>query len=294
MADPRSCSANPASPPEAARSPLDVLLVPVPSGRVESPLEDRHALDFHLGGPVQVSCRMEGRERSGFQTHGLFCVLPAGGKARWMMSRSARAMVVLFSPSLFRDTAEAIGLRARDGELLPAIHVRDPQIERLGWVLQAEHEDDYPSGKLFTDSVAAALAARLLALQARRGEEPSGPRRALPAWRLRNVLDYVEAHLDQDLSLAELAAVAGFSASHFKALFKQAVGLPVHRYVLERRVERARALLSEGRQRTMADVALEAGFSHPSHMARCMRRVLGVSPSEVTRSRPTAGAPPRR
>jgi AraC family transcriptional regulator len=210
-----------------------------------------------------------------------------------MMSRSARAMVVLLAPSLLRETAEAMSLGAPAGELLPSIHVRDPQVERLAWVLQAEHEEDYPSGKLFTDSLAAALAARLLSLQSRR-EEPAGPRRALPAWRLRNVLDYVEAHLDRDLTLTELAEVAGFSASHFKALFKAAVGQPVHRFVLERRVERARALLSDGRRRTMADVALEAGFSHASHMARCMRRVLGVSPSDLTRSRPTAGAPPRR
>ena len=56
--------------------------------------------------------------------------------------------------------------------------------------------------------------------------------------------------------------------------------MPVHRFVLERRVERARVRLMEG-TRSRTDIALEAGFTHPSHMARCMRRVLGLSPSQV-------------
>jgi AraC family transcriptional regulator len=58
----------------------------------------------------------------------------------------------------------------------------------------------------------------------------------------------------------------------------------VHRYVLERRVERARGLLLQG-ERRMGEIALEAGFSHASHMARCMRRVLGVSPAQIVASR---------
>ena len=83
-------------------------------------------------------------------------------------------------------------------------------------------------------------------------------------------------------SLAELAAVAGFSVPHFKPLFRRAVGLPVHRYVVECRVERARQLLLRG-DRLLSDIATETGFSHQTHMARCLRRVLGIGPAEVVR-----------
>jgi AraC family transcriptional regulator len=162
-------------------------------------------------------------------------------------------------------------------ELAPSIHLRDPQVERIGWMMQAEDHDAYPGGRLFADSLASALAARLLALQSHK-ETPAA--RALPAWRLRHVIEYIEAHLEDDLTLAELAGVAGFSLSHFKPLFRQATGMPVHRFVLERRVERARTRLLEG-GRSMTEIALEAGFAHPSHMARCMRRVLGLSPAQV-------------
>ena len=289
--------ASPLLPSAAAeRAPLlKVLALPVASGLVESPPERYHAIDLHVGNPVQVSCRIDGRERHGLQTHGVFCVMPAGVTGRWLMARPAQALLLLLSPEVVQDAADAMGLSPRGQELLPAIHVRDPQIERLASILQAEHDDGCPSGRLFTDSLATALAARLLGLQAR-GAPPSTASHGLPARRLRNVLDHIEAHLDEELTLGELATVAGFSVSHFKPLFKQAVGLPVHRYVVERRVARARVLVLAG-GRTMAEIAAETGFTHASHLARCMRRVLGLGPSQLAVSasaKPTAAAPPRR
>lgn len=262
---------------------LDVLTASAPAGHFESPQDDHHILDIHLGDPVPVSCRLDGRERPGLQTHGSFCVVPAGVTGQWSMSQPLHALLVRLSPSLVAEAASALKLRARDTALVPSLHRRDPHIERIGWMLQAEREAGYPTGRLFSDTLAVALAARLLGLSSRTALAPA-PARALPRWRLRNVLDYVEAHLDEDLSLTELAAVAEFSVSHFKSLFKAAVGLPVHRYVLERRIERARTLILEGR-RSMAEIAIATGFTHQSHMARCMRRALGVSPTQLAARR---------
>lgn len=265
-----------------ARMPLlDVLTSPVPCGRFDSPLDDRHVLCLHLGDPVPVSYRAGNHERQGVRLHGQFCVVPAGASTRWTLTRPARSLLLRLTPSLLRDTADAMGLGSQQAGLASSIHIRDPQVERIGWMMQAEDHDAYPGGRLFADSLASALAARLLALQSRKPAPPGG--RALPAWRLRHVLEYIEANLDQDLTLAELAGVAGFSLSHFKPLFRQAVGMPAHRFVLERRVERARARLLEGAG-SLTDIALETGFAHPSHMARCMRRVLGLSPSQVAGS----------
>jgi len=272
------------------RAPLlDVLTSPVPVGLFDSPVDRRHVLCLHLGDPVPVSYRHDGHERQGVRLHGQFCVVPAGASTRWIVSRPARSLLLRLTPSLLREAGDSMGLGSPAAELAPSIHVRDPQVERIGWMMQAEDHDAYPGGRLFTDSLAAALAARLLALQWRKDTSARASGRALPAWRLRHVLEYIEAHLDEDLSLAELAAVAGYSPSHFKPLFKHAVGVPVHRFVLERRVERARTLLLKGNRR-MDDIALEAGFSHASHMARCMRRLLGLTPSQIAAaSRSDAG-----
>jgi len=288
MSDRPSCYPGPSAALLASAGPgraplLDVLSKPVPSGLFDSPLDTRHVLCLHEGHPVPVSYRVQGHERQGVRIHGQFCVVPAGSSTRWIVSKPARSLLLRLTPSLLRESADAMGLGAYDADLAPSIHIRDPQVERIGWMMQAEDNDAYPGGRLFTDSLASALAARLLALQSRKTLTTAKPGRALPAWRLRHVVEYIEAHLDEDLTLAELASVAGFSLSHFKPLFKQAVGMPVHRFVLERRVERARTLLLQG-GKSMSEIALEAGFAHPSHMARCLRRLLGVGPRQIADS----------
>ncbi len=287
MSDRPACYPEPAAALQPSALPsrlpqLDVLASPVPQGRFDSPLDHRHVLCLHLGEPVPVSYRAGRHERGGVRLHGQFCVVPAGSSTRWTLSRPATSLLLRLAPSSLRESAEAMAFGTRDVDLAPAIHIRDPQIERIGWMMQAEDRDAYPGGRLFADSLATALAARLLALQLRPTAKPS---HALPAWRLRHVIEYVEANLDADLTLAELAAVAGFSPSHFKALFKQATATPVHRFVLERRVERARQRLLEGGA-NVTDIALETGFAHASHLARCMRRVLGVSPSQIAAAAP--------
>jgi AraC family transcriptional regulator len=260
---------------------LDVLTSPVPTGLFHSPVDDRHVLCLHLGDPVPVSYRAGSHERRGVRIHGQFCVVPAGSSTRWTVSRPAKSLLLRLMPSLLQETAEAMEVDNRNAALAPSIHLRDAHIERIGWMMQAEDHDAYPGGRLFADSLASALATRLLVLQTKKKVSDSKSGRALPAWRLCHVIEYIDAHLDQDLSLAELAGVAGFSRSHFQPLFKQAVGIPVHRFVLERRVERARLRLLEG-EKSVMQISLEAGFAHPSHMARCMRRILGVSPSQIS------------
>jgi AraC family transcriptional regulator len=258
------------------RTPLaDLITVPVSSGYIEPPVDERHhTFDFHLGPPVQVTCRMDGQQRHGLQIQGHCSIVSAGTAHRWMFERPAGALLVRLSPAFVREIADAMNIKPQAAELAPRIQMRDAQIERIGWIMQAEAHEDYPTGRLFMDSLATALAARLLALQTHHDGPRPKPGRGLPPWRLRRVIEYIEANLDRNLALAELADVAGFSLSHFKSLFKQAAGVPVHRFVLERRVERARALLLKG-EKSMTEIAMECGFTHSSHMARCMRTVPG-------------------
>jgi AraC family transcriptional regulator len=104
-------------------------------------------------------------------------------------------------------------------------------------------------------------------------------RAGLPAYRLRRVLDYIAAHLDQDLSLADLARTAGMSAHHFAVLFRQRMGTSPHRYVVEQRLEHAKRLLRD-HARSILEVALLSGFESQSHFGRVFRRVVGMTPSE--------------
>jgi AraC family transcriptional regulator len=95
-------------------------------------------------------------------------------------------------------------------------------------------------------------------------------------------MNYIGDNIGSNMSLATLSAIAGLGVSSFRALFKQSVGVPVHQYVIRRRVEIAANLLSRGGAR-LSVVAVQAGFVDQSHMARCMRRILGMTPASVMR-----------
>jgi AraC family transcriptional regulator len=98
--------------------------------------------------------------------------------------------------------------------------------------------------------------------------------------RLKRVLSLIEDQLAEDLAMEQIAAVAGISASHMGKLFRRSMGTSVHQYVIQRRVERAKNLLMQS-ELPITAIALAAGFAHQSHMARHMRRALGLSPQAV-------------
>ena len=97
---------------------------------------------------------------------------------------------------------------------------------------------------------------------------------------LQQVLDYIHAHLDRDLSLAELAEVINISPTYFASLFKQAIEISPHQYVIQRRVERAKVMLSKT-DLAIADIALQVGFSSQSHLNQQFKRLTGMTPKQV-------------
>jgi AraC family transcriptional regulator len=243
-----------------------------------------HVISIHIGAPARVTCRYAGRTHRRLQAHGDIDVVPAGVAGAWEDETAATALVVHVSPALLGAAAVGLGLATDRAVIAPQYQLRDPQIEHIGWALRAEMEAGYPGGRLYTDSLGLALATRLLHLGTSTTATDFTKRHAMSEWQHRRVVEYIEAHLDRDLSLNQLAEVAGVSVSHFKALFRQSLGLPVHQYVVRRRVDHARVLLLEG-QLPLCQIALESGFAHQSHMARWMRRLLNVTPTDVVRSR---------
>ncbi len=160
----------------------------------------------------------------------------------------------------------------------PRHRFRNPQIERVLIALDGERAAGFPSGPLYVESLALALTIQLLG-----GYKTARNRRdGLSAQKLRLVRRHIESHLGENLPLASLAAVAGLSVSHFGTLFKRTTGVPVHEYLIQRRVARARSLLLQ-RRLPASEVALEVSFAHQSHLARSMRRVLGFTPAQLVR-----------
>jgi AraC-like DNA-binding protein len=121
--------------------------------------------------------------------------------------------------------------------------------------------------------------------RARLGSVPPTPRIArggLSGWQRRRLIDFVEAHLGEELRLAAMAAVVDLSPYYFAHAFKQSFGVPPHRYHMLRRVERAKALLAEPAA-SVTTIALQLGFAETSSFSATFRRLAGMSPSDFRR-----------
>jgi AraC family transcriptional regulator len=167
-------------------------------------------------------------------------------------------------------------------EIADRFQLRDPFIEHIGWAIKADLDSGGAGGRLFRESLGTALAARLLQRHNRRSLPMRDPKGGLSAWKLKLVISHIEDNLESELSLAEIAKVAGVSVSHLKTLFRRSTGTPVHQYILRRRVERAKLLLQD-ESLSIAQIAFATGFAHQSHLARHMRKILGVTPAAARR-----------
>jgi AraC family transcriptional regulator len=148
------------------------------------------------------------------------------------------------------------------------------------WAVDAELTAGGAGGRLAAESLANVVAVHMLrhVLAPRR---PAHRRDGiLPRSRLRAVVEYIEEHRDTGVTLGQMAAVARLSPYHFARQFKAATGLPPHQYVIRCRVERAKQVLQDGDDMSLAEVAAHAGFSDQSQFSRHFKRLVGVTPGQ--------------
>jgi transcriptional regulator GlxA family with amidase domain len=102
----------------------------------------------------------------------------------------------------------------------------------------------------------------------------------LPRENLQQVIDYINMHLDEDISLAQMANHLCMSQYHFARLFKQAMGVTFHVYLVGQRVGRAKQLLRQEEQLNILEIADQCGFANPSHLAKQFREHTGLTPRQ--------------
>ena len=147
----------------------------------------------------------------------------------------------------------------------------DPVIRTLQSLLQQSGQT--PGTTRFAEAVKLAMGARAEMIQSVRPVT----RASMAPYRLRRAQQYLEEHLCAEVRLEQIAAAAGLSTFHFCRQFKKATGSTPLRYVLERRVERAKRLVVET-DKTLVEIALELGFSGQSHFTAIFRKLTGQTP----------------
>jgi AraC family transcriptional regulator len=236
-----------------------------------------HFLHVVLSGTVKYEINTKGRNLRFTSRPGTTFLLPRGTVDEINWRGPSQGIVVSIHPRLLTNLLDETAHES-DIELTEHWDLTDGHISALLVEMAADLEDGSPAGAIYAQSLANALGVYLLKRYAVRRFTPVGYKGGLPGYRLKRVLDYIAASLEENISLAQLSAIAGMSPHYFSELFKQSTGRTPHSYVLLQRIERAKERLCDPK-RSIIDAGLDAGFENPSHFARVFRRLVGTSPS---------------
>lgn len=221
------------------------------------------------------------RQHTGFGVN----LVKAGEQPRGLHVSTQRfAVMHVYLPHAMLErlaVESAVVVEGNSVELIDPACSHDPEIESISRKMIQEMAQPDLCSHLMFDALVHALAIRLLRRHSNVSGSPGFASKSPVGYRdrrLRRAIDYVEAHIAEDIGLAEVAGAVGLSVTHLTALFNSGTGEPPHRYLMRRRFERACELLSDPHM-SIGDIAYRCGFANPQHLATVMRRRLGVTPT---------------
>ena len=236
-----------------------------------------HHICFHVVPGSHFDCRIADQVLSHKPSRGCVAICPSGADYAADGEGTTEAIIVAVDPGRFAlAAAEGSALGA---ELIDRLSGYDQALFELARNMAAECADGYPNGPLFWNGLASTFIEGLLVRHASKFKVL--PRGALDKYVLDRLRNYVFAHLDESIEAGTLAKIAGRSPFHFTRMFARSVGMTPYRFVVHLRLQRALELMRE-RRHGLAEIAAATGFADQSHLSRWVRRVHGVSPTELT------------
>ena len=234
-----------------------------------------HVLGMMLRpGFIEVGLQRSAMRRVTFQT-GEMGFFPRYME-RWVGSGHQERLLLLISDAALRAARDDI---SHAGDLDHWCKMSDVRLAGLVNAVNAERIAGFPSGRLFLDSIEQAIAVALVDAFAGQSRSERLLRGGLGPARLRTVRELVQAKIEDDLTLIEMAQAVDLSPAHFSRMFLKSTGETPHQFVLRNRIERAKEMLRVAEARVL-DVAVACGFKTQQHFARVFRQICGASPTE--------------
>jgi AraC family transcriptional regulator len=227
---------------------------------------------LHRSGPVTVTFKVGGdRAVSQQRRRGQISFIPGSCGGHLNLRAPHDTLHLYLRSELFVGQASG---------LVPLLGIEDPVLENLAIAIGEAMIDRLPRSSLYVDPVAQAVASRILDIAGRGASHPGVLR--LSNRQLIQIREFVEAHLEDDIRVADLAMACGVGARRLKRAFQLSTGTTPYQFVLTRRIGRARELLAD-RTVSLAEIALRSGFCHQEHLTRAFRAVAGQSPGRYRR-----------
>lgn len=240
----------------------------------------RHVVAIHGSpGPVELSEYEPGGMNNGIARPGDIQIIPSGERAHCEWRQSLSFMKLEILPSKLEEVAAASGFgRSANLRLERRFLVQDPKLLQLSrWMLE-ELRSGGASGRLYWDSLSNLAAVHLLQHYTTSSQACLKPK-PLTSAQVSRAIEFMHEHLEQDMTLEQLASAANVSLSHLVRLFKRHTGWTPHQYLIRLRVERAKLWIRCG-QRSLKEIAAELGFSDQSHFTRMFKKYTGLTPMQ--------------
>jgi AraC family transcriptional regulator len=234
-----------------------------------------HTLSCYIAGGTGTFRRDKPSEKG---APGKLCILPAGHESAWVINGEIRLAHVYISPEQFAlGCVTLLDREPRELQLCERTFIDDPE-QTARFLSMIELDWHEPGERLLTSSLAHEMLSHALLNQVGQRHKLRLKGGLAPHLR-RQLVDYIEHHLAEPVSLGELASICALSEYHFARMFRESFGLPPHQYVLARRLNYARQLLRAGQQ-PLGGIAMACGFASASHFNNRFRQAMGATPGE--------------
>jgi len=170
----------------------------------------------------------------------------------------------------------------RGPTISPRLFFFDQAVWDTALKLKAEVGSSDPSSRQYAEALSLVLMHELIRLEPAATAATAPRRGGLPVWQQRRVTEFIEEHLDEQISLAALAKLVDLSLCHFARVFTQSFGVPPHRYHMACRMERAKSLLRRPTP-SVTQIGTQIGFRESSSFTKTFRRFTGLTPTEYRR-----------
>ncbi|MBD1996955.1 helix-turn-helix transcriptional regulator [Leptolyngbya sp. FACHB-541] len=251
----------------------------------------QHTISIHLGSSGIEEQWWEGRFRQEHFVYGDISIYPAGCPQKQRWRKDFEFLELNLDPTLFSQAVYE-SINPDRLEILPYRTAQDPLIQHIGLALRTSLESSIAVGgggalleanRLYVETMVNALVVHLLKHYTTQKAAIQSYAGGLSLFKLKVTIAHLQAHLDQNLSLSEIAAVVQMSPHYFASLFKQSTGQTPHQYVLSCRIERAKHLLAQ-RELAIADISQQVGFQNQSHFTSVFRKYVKVTPKAYRNS----------
>ncbi|AFL89524.1 transcriptional regulator containing an amidase domain and an AraC-type DNA-binding HTH domain [Terriglobus roseus DSM 18391] len=233
-------------------------------------------LHLQLTGGADFEWWQDGKNAVERTEPGSLIVIPPGTRDRLRWQGSSERLILSIESEGLAEIAGQLGTRDVP-EIRGTWSGQDAGLRLLLAEMGREAGESWPLGALYADLLALGLQSNLLRNHATQPMALPGPKGGMSLARLRRAMEYMSAHLAEDIGLEAIAAAMGVSASHFAHEFRSSTGATPYQYLLQQRLERAKSLLRTTRL-PVQNVGALTGFPYAANFVRAFRQRFGVTP----------------